>query len=439
MSELAAVPRPLSVTLPVPASSGGRAFVTRHPLSCYFALAYVLSWSYWVPLALSGKVVIVGDGSPTHFPGLLGPLIASFAVTGITRGREGYRSLFASMVRWRVGSRWYAAVAAPLAFYAVTLVALAAAGKGWPTASELSRYSGLPDVGVLWVFLIALAVNGFGEEAGWRGFALPQLQRRHQPLVASLMLSAGWALWHLPLFFVLDSFRGFTPVTLPGFVLGITCGAIILTWVYNGTGGSVLLVALWHITYNMTSATEAAKGTVAAVVSTFVMIWAIALVVLELTAVRRGRPAPLRWRDPPVPRPYALRNRTVNLVVRAVLASPLHRLLSGSVLLLTYEGVRSGRRHTLPVQYSRDGGCITVLAADSVHKRWWRSLNHQGSVMLRVAGADVSASGGVVVDPELGTQLVGSYVARFPRAKRLANGAEVLCFTPIPTPDLSRR
>jgi hypothetical protein len=169
---------------------------------------------------------------------------------------------------------------------------------------------------------------------------------------ATPRLTATYEGWHLPLFFVLDSFRGFTPVTLPGFVLGITCGAVILTWVYNGTGGSVLLVALWHITYNMTSATEAAKGTVAAVVSTFVMVWAIALVVLELTAVRRGRPAPLRWRDPPVSRPYALRNRTVNLVVRAFLASPLHRLLSGSVLVLTYRGVRSGCRHTLPVQYS---------------------------------------------------------------------------------------
>lgn len=79
------------------------------------------------------------------------------------------------------------------------------------------------------------------------------------------MLAVGWALWHLPLFFVLV----------------IICGAVILTWVYNGTGGSVLLVALWHITYNMTSATEAAKGTVAAVVSTFVMVWAVALVLLE--------------------------------------------------------------------------------------------------------------------------------------------------------------
>lgn len=304
---VAARPRPTD-GLRLGATGGWRAFVGRHPLSCFFGLAYALSWSYWLPLALSGKVVVAGDGSPTHFPGLLGPLIASFVITGVTRGRAGYRDLLKAMVRWRVGWRWYGAVAAPLVFYTVTLSGLAAVGKGWPSGSAMARYSGLPDVGVLWVFLIALVVNGFGEETGWRGFALPRLQRRHRPLVASLLLTVGWAAWHLPLFFVVDSFRGFTPVTVVGFLLGMGCGAVLLTWVYNGTGGSVLLVALWHITYNMTSATEAAKGTVAAVVSTMVMLWAIGLIVLELTAARRGKPAPMRFRELPA-RPSSLRNR----------------------------------------------------------------------------------------------------------------------------------
>ena len=122
-----------------------------------------------------------------------------------------HRDLLRSMVRWRVGWRWYGAVAVPLLFFAVTLVVLAARGKGWPSGSAMSRYSGLPDVGLLWVFLIALGVNGFGEETGWRGFALPHLQRRHKPLVASLLLTFGWASWHLPLFFVVDSFRGSPP------------------------------------------------------------------------------------------------------------------------------------------------------------------------------------------------------------------------------------
>jgi uncharacterized protein len=154
------------------------------------------------------------------------------------------------MVRWRVGWRWYGAVAVPLVFFIVAIIANALAGNGWPHPADLARYSGLPDVGLLAVYVLALLVNGFGEETGWRGFALPHLQRRHRPLYASLWLAIGWAGWHLPLFFIVASFRGFSPATLPGFLIGLACGAILLTYMYNGTGGSVLLVALWHTTYN---------------------------------------------------------------------------------------------------------------------------------------------------------------------------------------------
>ena len=233
---------------------------------------------------------------------------------------------------------------------------------------------------------------------------------------------------------MVDSFRGFTPATLVGFFLGMACGAVLLTWVYNGTAGSVLLVALWHITYNMTSATEAAKGTVAAVVSTMVMLWAIALIVLELTAARRGKPSPMHLRELPAPRPYYVRNRTVNVAVRALLASPLHRLLSGSVLLLTYNGISSGRPHTLPVQYTRDGNCLTVLVGDSANKHWLRSLRQPMPVQVRLAGVEVSAIGEVVVDPDQRAKLLTSYQRRYPRAQRTASSAQVLCITPSSEP-----
>lgn len=74
---------------------------------------------------------------------------------------------------------------------------------------------------------------------------------------------------------------------LPMFFLGIFFGAVVLTWLYNRTR-SVLLVAAWHGTYNLTTATRAAQGTIAAVVSALVMTWGIVLVVLELRARRRG-------------------------------------------------------------------------------------------------------------------------------------------------------
>jgi membrane protease YdiL (CAAX protease family) len=278
-------------------------YVRRHPLACFFVLAYVLSWSYWLPLAFTGQIVMPGSGNPTHFPGLLGPALAALAITAVTQGRGGLRDLGRRMVRWRVGWRWYGAVAVPLGFFTIAITANALAGNGWPHPADLARYSGLPSVGLLAVYLLALMVNGFGEETGWRGFALPHLQRRYRPLNASLLLAIGWAGWHLPLFFIVDSFRTFSAATLPGFLIGLACGAILLTYVYNGTGGSILIVALWHITYNMTTATVAGKGMIAAVVSTLVILWAVVLVIGDLTATRRGRPSPLRIRTPEPIRP----------------------------------------------------------------------------------------------------------------------------------------
>ena len=82
-----------------------------------------------------------------------------------------------------------------------------------------------------------------------------------------------------------------------GWLLGLTAGSIVLGWLYNRSGGSVALVAVWHACFNMVSATAAASGLVAAVVTTVVMVQAVVLVVAELVARRRGRPSVLGLRQ----------------------------------------------------------------------------------------------------------------------------------------------
>jgi membrane protease YdiL (CAAX protease family) len=141
--------------------------------------------------------------------------------------------------------------------------------------------------------------GGFGEELGWRGFALERLQSQFGPLGGALLLAALWAGWHLPAFGIIQTYREMTPPMIVfGFLLGLTCGSLVLANVANRTSGSVLAASLWHATYNLTAATSAGGGFISGFTTMCVMVWAVIAVVLEL---RRGRrPSLLSVAGPPV-------------------------------------------------------------------------------------------------------------------------------------------
>lgn len=264
-------------------------------LIAFFVLAYALSWAWAMPLAVADQVVRRGDAWPTHYPSLLGPAIAAFAVTAWAAGRAGLRDLLSRMLRWRVGLRWWLVAFSPIAFLALTLLVMAAAGKDLPAVADFGLFSGTPAIGLVGVFLLITFVGSLGEETGWRGYALPHLQRRFNPLTATLILAPLWFLWHLPQFFVIATYRDFGATDYVGMFLGLTAGAVVLTWLYNRSGGSVLLVTVWHGVYNFVGATEGAVavGAIAATISTLVMVQGITLVLLELRARRHGRPSVL--------------------------------------------------------------------------------------------------------------------------------------------------
>jgi len=261
-------------------------------LVVFFALAYALSWSWVIPLAAAQQVVRRGVGWPTHLPALLGPAVAAVVVTGWTMGQPGVRDLGARMARWLVPLRWWLAAVSPVVFLGLGLAAMAAAGQALPDLANFGRFSGIPAIGLAGVLLL-IFVGALGEETGWRGYALPQLQHRFSPLASSLILAGLWFGWHLPQFWVIGTYRDFTPVQYVGMFLGLACGAVVLTWLYNRSGGSILLVAVWHALYNVVSATQAATGLLAAVVTTLIMIQGIALIALELRVRRRGQPSVL--------------------------------------------------------------------------------------------------------------------------------------------------
>jgi uncharacterized protein len=153
---------------------------------------------------------------------------------------------------------------------------------------------------------VIVSLLTFGEETGWRGFALPILQRRHGALPAALLITSIWGVWHLPYFFTVSTYRGFAPAGYVGFVFGLACGSLVLTWLYNGTGGSILACAVWHGLYNLATGTVGSTGTIQGVTSAFVYIQAFLLVGLELRARRRGEASILGPRvrgAPPSQRP----------------------------------------------------------------------------------------------------------------------------------------
>jgi F420H(2)-dependent quinone reductase len=84
--------------------------------------------------------------------------------------------------------------------------------------------------------------------------------------------------------------------------------------------------------------------------------------------------------------PFAVFNRTANPVVRAVLSSPLHPLLSRNLALITITGRQSGRRYTFPVGYRQVGDRVLINVGWPARKRWWRNLTDPGQVEMRIRG-----------------------------------------------------
>lgn len=253
------------------------------PLVWYFVLAYTLTWAWWLPLALTGRVVDAG-WRPMHLPGELGPFLAAIIVTGATSGWSGVRDLAARMVRWRIVPRWWLATFSPLAFFVVAAPLVRAVGGNWPAFGGFDRFAGAPAIGVVGVWLILIATTGFGEAVGWRGYAIPYLQERYRPLAASLIVAVFWMVWHIPAFFFNQNYQGMNVAMLPGFFLGIAVGSIVLTWHYNRSGSSQLAVAIWHGSYDLVSGTKAAEGGIAIVVTALVMVLAVRIAVQEVRA-----------------------------------------------------------------------------------------------------------------------------------------------------------
>jgi uncharacterized protein len=224
-----------------------------------FSLAAVLGLLVAIGAFASGggRSLRHGGAEPVNFSAaplvslLLAVLAFAFVASRVFSPDEGVRSLLGGLVRWRVPPIYYAFafLLLPLTWWTGAGLALMfGAPVGQPAVAGHPLQYWLPLFVITFVF-IAIFTGGVCEEVGWRGFMQKELQVRHTPLTAAILVGTAWSFWHAPLHLF-----GF----YPGGAIGILTRlppvillAIVFAWLYNRTGGSILLVILLHTTNNV--------------------------------------------------------------------------------------------------------------------------------------------------------------------------------------------
>jgi hypothetical protein len=201
--------------------------VRHHPIITFFVLTYAIGWGcipFWTFMAGS-------------------PFIAALIVIPLTQGWAGLRELGSRMIRWRVRWYWYVvAIGLPLTVLLLTAGLNVALGASAPSLAFGS-------VGAILLFFAVRLLNpgdgALGEEPGWRGFALPGLQGSGlSPVVSTLILGVLVTGWHVPILFLEEG--ALQPSIIVGFLLGTLAVTFWYTWLFNRTGGSVLMTLVSH-------------------------------------------------------------------------------------------------------------------------------------------------------------------------------------------------
>jgi membrane protease YdiL (CAAX protease family) len=230
--------------------------IKQHPVTAFFVLSYVISWLIWI----LGAVFWPGgaDALLPSWLGGFGPAFAAIMVAVITAGKDGLETLLSRLFVWRVSVTWHL-----VALFFPLLIALGASGltvlfniPDQPRGPALARVIAiLPELVV--AFLAGTVLGGIvtaGEEIGWRGYALPKLQEKHNALVSSLIVGIFWGLWHIPwVFLVYQPPDGTSIVDVLLYGLGFDAASVMYTWMSNHTRGSVLLACVFHATYDLTA------------------------------------------------------------------------------------------------------------------------------------------------------------------------------------------
>lgn len=213
--------------------------ISKYPLVSFFIMAVLFSWVSITPKILHQELPV----EPFLILGAFaGPTLSALIAIASIEGRAGLGFFFRRYVQWRAGIVWWLIVVFGI-LIALNVVATIFVGP--------SIWIGfLRNLGVIFpTYMIAMVfgvvLGPLWEEAGWRGFALPRLQRQFGPIAGSIALGTVWAFWHIP-----GYLGGWMESAFPALLVSCIGFSIIATWVYNNVGGSILLMILLHSSNN---------------------------------------------------------------------------------------------------------------------------------------------------------------------------------------------
>ena len=226
--------------------------IARHPVAAFMLIALAAGF-----LTAAIRPIAEADVLPFDLPlhgflgGVFGVGLGAFLVTGALAGRAGVVDLARRSVRWRVPVRWYlvALFTVPVGATVISLAiygmqALTSPPNGWPRA--LAE--------VLAVFLLQLVLFQLTEEIGFTGFLQHHWQDRYHPMKLTLYVALLWAVWHVPDHFAEEGWGVDALISAPViFVIefvSLFFARALFVWFYNVTGFSVLLVAIFHASFD---------------------------------------------------------------------------------------------------------------------------------------------------------------------------------------------
>lgn len=256
-------------------------YLQRRPITAYFVIAYLFSW------AIGGLLIADFYGLITvpheiYYLMAFGPMLSALAVTGVTDGRAGLHELARRILFFRVGARWWVvAVGMPLMLGGVAIAVHWRTQGTLPDLALLGEVDYLGQIGFVGALGLWTATYGFGEEIGWRGFALHRMATPQRWIQPAVRIGALWGLWHLPYFFFKPNFVALGVTGFFFFVLSITLGSIFLSWLYWSSKRSILIVAVWHALFDFVSASAIAEGAGNMVMNGIIIGTVIVILILQ--------------------------------------------------------------------------------------------------------------------------------------------------------------